>query len=497
MDVRLFRAIIEKSTATQRGDVSPYSREFLFDDRFIALRTIDGGRILGADYARTVLETVVNTLITGEERRAAFPSPYELGSRVSIPPDAQKTQKVLDYLHSIYDHDPQDRIKSIKQAIRIWTGFGFQCFFDIDGSIATKVLCALYRFRTNNYSRLSSLLEPPRRRGRFSFEFRDAYPSRGSGRSYELARRNVSYIADLKARMTFEMTGDHEELRQILERLLIDFENRYFVPPLVVAQGWRLKSDAARSVICELLPLGARCKPARLDVELFIMLTLLEIEHRLLATDELVSFMASEEAKIPIATVPIPSSDWFLPPERYRFHTVQALVEHITALRFPESDFREAWNVSDVLLALTGVPDESGPRLLRRVAAIISVAGEDIRTLNYETWWQGQTEISVRPWHYLTAAAKTGHAGNWRQAINDMPYGYREFWFQRFHCVLYRCMQAEQIWSEGNANASFEIQRVIALFRTHDLDKALELARRYIHHKEKNSAMQNEMIAQQ
>ena len=497
MDIQSFRKLVEQDPAVQKRGISPYTRQFLLGSCCVEQRTTDAGRALGPGYSRTVVETVVNELITDEERALIFPTAYCLGSRIALQPDDQQAKAVLNHLSETHGaEDPQDKVKAIKTDIKAWTGFGFEDFRKVEGSVATKVLCMLYRFRTDIYSRLSSLLKSPRDRGgTASFEFRDAYPLKVEGRSSGFAKRNVAYIADLKANMSFEMGREYEQLRQILDHFLACFESRVFLPIILVAKGYRPNSLKIKYKIDELLPPGLEKRPARLDVELFLALTLLELEHRLIATDALVEFLGSPQAEIPLSSVPEPTPAFLLPSSQYTYRDVRALVTQITGLTADNASFQEAWELSSVVLMLSGRDGEPHLFFIERVAAILSILGKGIRHLDYKSKWKGWTETSTKPWHYLMKAKKTVEIADLRAAIGGMPHAYHEFWFQRYMRVLYLCVGEEGIWRKGNADASYEIGRVIEVFRSHSLDDATAYIQNYLQFKSANAQAQNAIVA--
>lgn len=497
MDTQLFRKLIEQDPAVQKCGISPYTRQFLLGPCCVEQRTTDTGRTLGHGYSRTVVETVVNELITDEERALIFPSAYCLGSRIPLQADSQQARAVLNHLceaHGTYD--PQEKVKAIKTDIKAWTGFGFEDFRKVEGSVATKVLCMLYRFRTDIYSRLSSLLKSPRDGGgTASFEFRDAYPLKVEGQSSGFARRNVAYIADLKANMSFEMGREYEQLRQILDRFQACFESRVFLPIILVAKGWRPASSQVKNKIDELLPLGLEKRPARLDVELFLALTLLELEHRLVATDALVEFLGSPQAEIPLSSVPEPIAAFLWPPSQYTYRDVRALVTQISGLTADNASFQEAWELSGVVLMLSGKDGDTHLYFIERVAAILSVLGKGIRHLDYKSKWKGWTETSTKPWYYLMKAKKAVERGDLQAAVGGMPHAYREFWFQRYMRVLYLCVGEEGIWKNGNADNSYEIGRVIEVFRSHSIADAIAHIQTYLRFKASSSQAQSVKVA--
>jgi hypothetical protein len=65
-------------------------------------------------------------------------------------------------------------------------------------------------------------------------------------------------------------------------------------------------------------------------------------------------------------------------------------------------------------------------------------------------------------------------------AVGGMPHAYREFWSQRYMRALYLCVGEEGIWKKGNADASYEIGRVIEVFRSHSLDDATAHIQNYL-----------------
>ncbi|VVN21254.1 hypothetical protein PS639_05957 [Pseudomonas fluorescens] len=96
---------------------------------------------------------------------------------------------------------------------------------------------------------------------------------------------------------------------------------------------------------------------------------------------------------------------------------------------------------------------------------------------------RGHQSICLRPWYYLKKAvdglAETDVVG----AIDTIPYGYREFWAQRYNLVLHLCMESKEIWEDGNNCASEEVRNIIQMLRTTSIDDAVRLAGLYIEEK--------------
>lgn len=121
-------------------------------------------------------------------------------------------------------------------------------------------------------------------------------------------------------------------------------------------------------------------------------------------------------------------------------------------------------------------------------------AATSVQKLEYSIWWKGYKTISQRPWYYLKTAVESLSEAGGVGVIDMIPYGYREFWSQRYYLIVHRCLEAEEVRIDCNACASDEIRMVVEMFRTTDLSAAIQQASVYIQAKVENSRTQSSKI---
>ncbi|MDT3716701.1 hypothetical protein QVM48_16950 [Pseudomonas soli] len=489
MDVEQLRQQVQQQSEIQACLEGPFSRKFLRDRSWIHVRTLDTIAYKWPGNAQSLVELIVNNLITDIERIEIFPSPYDMGSHHQLTPENTRPARVMSYLKSFPENrEPKQTLKSISDDIKSWTGYDIKAFREVDSSITAKVLCALYEFRLRVRPTLTSLLKTPRAGDGYSSEFRSTWPFVATGESTNKAWDIVATVADLKAIMTFQMGPEHNELRWVMLLLQLQFESRSFVNPLVLLKGYRGVKHDTICKLKEMLPIVLGTTPARLDVALYVHLTLLEIEHKLYAADALVEFLKADNS-IPILQSLELGKEWLYDESEYPASTIFALVFDITGIEVGNEHKEFYWHCSTLVLTMR-FQESNAVTMVERFSALVSVLGARVQEIEYPIWWKGYTGVSTRPWHYLRKAveglSETGVMG----AVDTIPYGYREFWAQRYSLVLHRGMEAYEMWEDSNECASHEIRLVIDMFRAADIDAAINIASSYIREKVDNAAIQ-------
>lgn len=440
----------------------------------------------------SLVELICNYLLTEDERNEVFPSLYDLGNPHAVNAKKSRTARVSEYLKATYQRDPKSLMKSIKTDIRAWTGHDFKDYFDIDASIATKVLCSIYEFRILIYPRLTSLLKNPTSKDGYSSEFRSAWPVEVDGASADKARNIVSAISDLKAMMTFQMSHEDDSLRCVMQLLKGQFDSRSFPHVLSTMKGYRIAKELVMPQLNEYLPRGPGIMAGRLDRDLFVHLTLLEIEHKRYATDALVEFLKTDDSIPALDSLGL-GREWLYGESEFDDQTIFGLVAEITGVSIKQENWQSYWDCSTLVLSMR-FEESNNVTLIERFSALVTLAGSSIQQLEYPIWWKGYTSISRRPWLYLMNAVDSLPRLGVSDAIDTIPYGYREFWTQRYFLIVHRCMEAEEVWNNVNTCASNEIRMVVDMFRTTEIDVAIKLASTYIQHKVENSTEQTTKI---
>ena len=206
VDIELFRRLIEDDIKKSFGeDVTFASHTYVHHRKFRKNRV--NNRILGGGpEGVSQLYELVNRLLTDEERDKVFPGLFDLGNFREVPDALRKHVHMEEELRKDNDVDPGEILKTIKTRITSILDKKFSEFFDEDKSKALKVLKTLYRFQ-RDYSTLFTLIAPPQKSGKASFEIRDSHAIEGSSEEVEI-------IADLKAHLSFEIP--QERLKSIM-----------------------------------------------------------------------------------------------------------------------------------------------------------------------------------------------------------------------------------------------------------------------------------------
>lgn len=470
MDVVKLRALVQHRPEVQKCLAGPFSQTFLRSHAWIQVRTIDTMPYNSIYNTQTLVELISNFLLTDNERKEVYPSQYQMGNLDPLQASSARLVHAYTYLWNEFKREPKPLIRSIKNDIKQWTGHEFKAYYEFDKSISTKVLCSIYEFRISNYPRLTSLLEAPQPCKSYSSEFRSMWPFSADGESTEKAREIVAAVADLKSMMTFQMKHYHDDLKQVLFLLQCHFESRNFPHVLSTMKGYRPIKEKVIRELSRLLPRGRGTTIERLDKVLFVHLTMLEIEHKRYATDALVEFLKTDSS-IPSLKKPLElGREWLYNENKFTDHQIFELLSDITGIIIEQPQWQLYWDFSTLVLGMR-FQEAVDISLIERFAALVTVVGIPVQRLEYSIWWKGYKSISQRPWYYLSNALEILSEAGVSRAIDTIPYGYREFWSQRYSLILHRCLEAEDVWVICNICASEEIRMVLDMFRTTDITK--------------------------
>jgi hypothetical protein len=298
MDKHLFRYLFETQIKKEFGEnVSFATHEYVHHRKYRKNRV--GGRILGGGPEGTSqLYAMVHKLLTDEERNKVFPGSFDLGNFQEVPPERCKYTELEKEIRDESGIDAQDVLKTIKKRVTELLDREFREFFEEDKSKSLKVLKTLYRFQ-RDYKTLFTLLAPPQKSGKPSFEIRDAYGIEGSN-------EEVDIISDLKTHLSFEIsnkrlhtiTSTYGQMRGVLdgiEMMLLEqaaslCDNNPMQLPFII--------EYMSNCVKNILNFEER-EPVQLplDEHLFIYLIQLEFYHHVEACDHL--FDATINPSIP------------------------------------------------------------------------------------------------------------------------------------------------------------------------------------------------------
>lgn len=197
MDINLFRNMFEMQIKEEFGENASFATYEYVHHRMYRRHRV-GGRILGGGpEGKTPLYVIVHELLTDEERIKVFPHTFDLGNFKEVQTKLCKYTKLEEELYDENATDAHDVLRTVKERTSELLGKKFNVFFQKDKSKSLKVLKTLYRFQ-REYKTLFTLLKPPQKNRKASYEFRDAY-------GIDAAREEVEIIADLKSHLSFEI----------------------------------------------------------------------------------------------------------------------------------------------------------------------------------------------------------------------------------------------------------------------------------------------------
>lgn len=157
MPSQIMNLIIQKYFEELQLEYSTAGLGVLLTDKlFQQQRTIKGGRFSTSEGYVYLSEVLYHNLITDEQKREIFKSPFEIGH-----PDKANGSytDLINYLGSEYPGaDPHDHLKDTKKFIAELTGISFDEYYQHDKSLAMKILTLFYRFGKQYRSKFFSFL---------------------------------------------------------------------------------------------------------------------------------------------------------------------------------------------------------------------------------------------------------------------------------------------------------------------------------------------------
>ncbi|WP_323661157.1 hypothetical protein [Pectobacterium versatile] len=217
MDKKLFRRMFEMHIKKEFGENASFATyEYVHLRKYRKHRV--GGRVLGGGpEGKTQLYAIVHQLLTDEERIKVFPGTFDLGNFREIRTELCKYAVLEKEIYNESCTDAHDVLRTIKKRTGELLGKEFCVFFEENKSKSLKVLKTLYRFQ-REYKTLFTLLTPPQKSHKPSYEIRDAY-------GIDAACEEVEIISDLKSHLSFEIpserlqsiTSTYGQLRSVLD----------------------------------------------------------------------------------------------------------------------------------------------------------------------------------------------------------------------------------------------------------------------------------------
>jgi hypothetical protein len=479
-------------------EVELFSREVVLSFEYLDFRTAEG-RFIGGPKSFNVGEYLVHELIADEDRMRIFSSAYDLGSRVVLNEKQVRTKAIIDELESpellsicsskTMPANIEDILKDLKHVVRDLTATVYRDFVGkcegspdamVNASFATKVLCTLYRFRLE-WPKVFGRYAQPSKPGNANMELRDSY---ALGGYEETPKVGAMIYADLKASLTYGMDADDRDaLLPTIERVTDRYANTAFVGAggfvineFGVVSGAKEAAMVTKRQVENMLPLGERTLPERLDKSIYVGLAFREIEHRITGKRFVDNFLESPAAKVPLM------ANWseeqrnaiFIAMSRRDITGFRTAIRVFTGCNYSDEEFERANDLQIYMQWVVVKPLGQDTRLnpVEAVAALIACIGKEAEKIKLKAYWHGKITTSDRPVHYLEQI-KT------REDLITIPEFYLEYWFRRYTLVLSRLFGKVDVWRNCNSLEQFEWQRVQQVFATHGFEKACELVNGY------------------
>jgi hypothetical protein len=489
------KGLIEALKADLKKASHPLSAQALLSFEELEFRTLFSRFYHGVEPGSCwgTAEYIVHNLLDTTARKEVFPSPYELGSPEELDPKAVRQSALIAHLETIRPledgaeiNNVESVLKALKLVVRDLTGCEFKSFTratagcekdNRNHSFAIKVLCTLYRYRMWE-PKIFSRFTIPKKPNNFNLELRDAYPLEWADDS---PRMGVALFSDLKQSLTFGMSKEEVDiLLPAMQRVSNRYAQSSFAPPEVLAfyvENPKINHlTLKQGDLLPLLPLGASRQATRLDIDLYAALVLRESELRLLGKDVINRLLVSEEAAVP--TCP----KWSIQKLAVVIYALRP--QNISALRFglrrlldsvfSEKEITKALERHERLIWIVKDPLDKDPSFnpLERLAAVIACLGEAAESVRSKAYWYGKKTSSDNPMFYLDKLESFS-------SVSQIPEHYQEYWFRRYTLVQSRLVGREDLWHHQNALEQFEGYRVIQVFRTHGVFRAIKIVNAY------------------
>ena len=460
VDKDIARRFIDKQIKEKFGDNFSFAtHEYVHHRKYRKDRV--GNRVLGrGPEGVSRLYEIVHRLLTDEERAVVFPSTFDLGNFRDVPVGLRKHIHLEGELYDENNNtDAQDTLKTIKSRITALLDRKFADFFEEDKSKSLKVLKTLYRFQ-REYKTLFTLLAPPKKSGKPSFEIRDSYGIEGSSEEVDL-------IADLKAHMSFELPP--EKLKVIMStygqmRGVLDGIEDLLVTEAAVQCRNNIKNHRAIAqhiveCIRETLHFPGR-EPVKLplDEHLFTYMLQLEHYHHMQANAELNDIVVSieppfgnaiEEIELLMCNLGLGNHSpqlilietnyfeiFFQENQPSLIHFYSRLFKRKIEEAFYQSAIPHAVKLSK-MLARAGLDDDTC--LMALIGAMALVLTEQTKSTPYKPFWYGQKNISGGLIEFLNKV-------NLQHINFDASEGSLRYWTARSNYLAYTILGQQEVF---------------------------------------------------
>ena len=291
-----FKAALRDRLAeiASKHKVDPFSREFIFGGNEAFARLRNQVFASGPSGRVTLLSALFKYGLDETKRAQLFPDHYHLGSPKHIPLDKltlvdlakrvrREKDKTLAKGTRAWENPEtlKKEFESISSALKEITGMTFRSYEHKQNTL--RVIYLIDRmmpssgFPEERERRILTLFKTPTRR--FSYEFRDAYPiSESEG--------NTLLINDFKAYFAIEIDNELQDRIDSLFHSIIDRleEIRAHLDKVAYSSGNKLRiAEDYRSIhaIAEAIDIATpgSCCSVRLDIDMYLQLTRLEVLH--------------------------------------------------------------------------------------------------------------------------------------------------------------------------------------------------------------------------
>lgn len=302
----IFRFVSQEPAVTNSPDRSWFS--FIFDRRFADRRHTS---CVFANQWRSVLSVLLEVL-SDQERQRIFSGVFDMGNGLEVP-HASRTYAALERDLAFGRKGDEPFLKPIKRRLSALLNIPVQKYFDINPDITLKVLKLIFRYQNGidgglSSQKLFSFLElRPQRRP--SLEFHPSFEINGAPK-IEAITEKQRILEELTVHLGSELGAElREKVRSIFMGLTNDvawIEIRLKQKLLAEARGsiqlYRQFCAAAQKRIERLRD---ECRAdrviQRLDLDLLIFLSRVQIENRNNAQSEVVA--AINRLKLPIQEI--------------------------------------------------------------------------------------------------------------------------------------------------------------------------------------------------
>ena len=481
--------------------VDPFSREFVFGNNAEYTKIRNRVVILGSDGRLTLLQAMLAICLNDDERRKLFPSYFHLGCPKPIPRNRQTLIELAKHVRreSKRPDDPETRKKefeSITSALKEIIGARFSDYEDKQNAL--RVIYLLDSMMPSSglpeerRQRLLTFIKSPSKR--FSFETRDAYPTKES-------EGNTCLFSDLKAYVAIEIDKDIKgKIDSIFGGLIgrVD-EMRSSLDGAAHLSGQRTEVARAYQSIAELLeafdastPTAIPGRPSRLDRDLYLHLNRVEFLHFAGAYAEALSVARPPSSILPIRAEIIESfsavtrragsyhliTECLFALEAFRDIAEQYseiflnLIEKSMGIRPSKLRYEKSMSLAEELLRRirafgAGVPLGKGTAISFRdiVSALCATSQAIIFPAHYRPHLFGddsQTRSIITP---LETSIKFDGIGR----LDDIPESYLQIWHHRKEWVQGALEGNREVTELMFSLRSLILSKVIACVRPNDI----------------------------